>query len=41
MRHEIEPKNWIYVKGYELFMFFAKDIGKNKSKSIYTIIIVI
>ena len=30
MRYSIEPRNRIYVKGYE-FLSFAKNIGKNLS----------
>ena len=30
MRYSIEPKNRIYLKGYEL-LSFAKNIGKNLS----------
>ena len=28
MRYSIEPKDRVYVKGYE-FLSFAKNIGKN------------
>ena len=30
MRYSIEPRDWIYVKGYG-FLSFAKIIGKNLS----------
>ena len=30
MRHSIEPRNRIQVKGYE-FLYFAKNMGKNLS----------
>ena len=31
MRHSIEPRDRIYVKGY-VFLSFAKNIGKNVTK---------
>ena len=30
MRYSIEPRDWIYVKGYG-FLFFAKNMGKSVS----------
>ena len=30
MRYSIEPRDWIYVKGYG-FLSFAKNMGKNLS----------
>ena len=33
MRYSIEPRDRIYVKGYG-FLSFAKNIGKNISKSM-------
>ena len=30
MRYSVEPRNWIYVKGYG-FLFFAKNMGKSLS----------
>ena len=33
MKDSIEPRDGIYVKGYG-FLFFAKNIGKNLSKSL-------
>ena len=37
MRYSVEPKDRIYVKGYE-FLSFAKHIGKNVSSKIDKIV---
>ena len=30
-RYSFQPRDWIFVKGYE-FLFFAKKMGKNIGK---------
>ena len=33
MRHWVQPRGWIFVKGYG-FLSFAKNMGKNIGKNI-------
>ena len=36
-RHSVQPRDWIFVKGYG-FLSFAKNMGKNIGKNISKIL---